>query len=84
MKQIIINALLIALFSGSLVSCQQSVKPATEETLTPETPVKVVSVSNSALSEDVVLNATSAYLEKSFVKASMNGYLQVQLYRLVL
>jgi multidrug efflux pump subunit AcrA (membrane-fusion protein) len=76
MKQIIINALLIALFSGSLVSCQQSGKSAAEKTVAPETPVQVVSISNSALSEDVVLNATSAYLEKSFVKANTNGYLQ--------
>jgi len=76
MKQIIINALLIALFSGSLVSCQPVAKPEAEETVVPETPVQVVSISNSALSEDVVLNATSAYLEKSFVKANTNGYLQ--------
>jgi multidrug efflux pump subunit AcrA (membrane-fusion protein) len=76
MKQIIINALFIALFSTALVSCQPVAKPAAEETVTPETPVEVVSICNSALSEDVVLNATSAYLEKSFVKANTNGYLQ--------
>ncbi|QNK63411.1 HlyD family efflux transporter periplasmic adaptor subunit [Pedobacter sp. PAMC26386] len=76
MKQIVINALFLALLSGSLVSCQRSAKPVAEETVTPETPVQVVSISNSTLSEDVVLNATSAYLEKSFVKANTNGYLQ--------
>ncbi|MGY0037495.1 hypothetical protein [Pedobacter sp. NJ-S-72] len=76
MKQIIINVLLIALFGGSMVSCQSGAKPSAEETVAPETPVQVVTISSSALSEDVILNATSAYLEKSFVKANTNGYLQ--------
>jgi len=76
MKKMIINVLLLTVSAALLVSCQQGAKPAAEETVTPETPVQVVTISNSALSEDVVLNATSAYLEKSFVKANTNGYLQ--------
>ncbi|RAJ26017.1 efflux RND transporter periplasmic adaptor subunit [Pedobacter cryoconitis] len=75
MKQLTINALFLFLFSGILVSCQQAPK-VTEETPVPETPVQVTTASNATLSEDVVLNATSAYLEKSFVKANTNGYLQ--------
>jgi len=77
MKQIIINAVFISLFSLVLISCQSdSKKPAAEETVVPKTPVQVVSVANSTLSDDIVLNATSTYLEKSVVKANTNGYLQ--------
>lgn len=76
MKQFTVNVLLLLLLSGTLVCCQQAAKPAAEETLVPETPVQVTTVNHTTLSEDVVLNATSAYLEKSFIKANTNGYLQ--------
>ncbi|KIO76421.1 hypothetical protein TH53_15255 [Pedobacter lusitanus] len=76
MKKILINVLLIALTGSFLVSCQHSTQPAEEETVSPETPVQVVTIANAGLSEDVILNATSTYLEKSFVKANTNGYLQ--------
>ncbi|MBB6498415.1 efflux RND transporter periplasmic adaptor subunit [Pedobacter cryoconitis] len=77
MKQTIINAVFISLFSLVLISCQSdSKKSAAEETVVPKTPVQVVSVANSTLSDDIVLNATSTYLEKSVVKANTNGYLQ--------
>lgn len=76
MKQFTVNALLLLLLSATLVCCQQASKPEAEETPVPETPVQVTTVNNATLSENVVLNATSAYLEKSFVKANTNGYLQ--------
>lgn len=77
MKQTIINVVSISLFSLVLISCQSdSKKSAAEETVVPKTPVQVVSVANSTLSDDIVLNATSTYLEKSVVKANTNGYLQ--------
>src|SRR6202000_1786523 len=40
------------------------------------TPVTVTTVSNSALNDSIELNAVSAFLQKSYVKANANGYLQ--------
>jgi len=40
------------------------------------TPVTVTTVSNSALNDSIDLNAVSAFLQKSYVKANANGYLQ--------
>ncbi|HEY4286036.1 MAG TPA: HlyD family efflux transporter periplasmic adaptor subunit [Puia sp.] len=40
------------------------------------TPVTVVTVSQSALTDYIELNAVSAFLQKSYVKANTNGYLQ--------
>jgi hypothetical protein len=38
--------------------------------------VTVTTVSNSALNDSIELNAVSAFLQKSYVKANANGYLQ--------
>ena len=40
------------------------------------TPVTVTTASNSALNDSIELNAVSAFLQKSYVKANANGYLQ--------
>jgi multidrug efflux pump subunit AcrA (membrane-fusion protein) len=40
------------------------------------TPVTVASISNSPLNDSIELNAVSAFLQKSYVKANANGYLQ--------
>lgn len=40
------------------------------------TPVTVATVSTGALEEFVELNATSSFLQKSYVKATANGYIQ--------
>jgi multidrug efflux pump subunit AcrA (membrane-fusion protein) len=40
------------------------------------TPVTVVTVGQSALTDYIELNAVSAFLQKSYVKANANGYLQ--------
>ena len=40
------------------------------------TPVTVTSVGSGQLSEFIELNAVSAFLQKSYVKANANGYLQ--------
>ena len=40
------------------------------------TPVTVTTVSHSALNDSIELNAVSAFLQKSYVKANANGYLQ--------
>ena len=40
------------------------------------TPVTVTTVRHSALNDSIELNAVSAFLQKSYVKANANGYLQ--------
>ncbi len=40
------------------------------------TPVTVTTVSSSPLNDSIELNAVSAFLQKSYVKANANGYLQ--------
>lgn len=65
------------LFIG-LVSCKPSEnkdKPESAEE-NAYTPVTVTNVSNGRLSEYIELNAVSAFLQKSYVKSSANGYLQ--------
>ena len=52
-------------------------KPAeTTDSVDARTPVTVTTVSNAALADYIELNAVSAFLQKSYVKANANGYLQ--------
>jgi multidrug efflux pump subunit AcrA (membrane-fusion protein) len=55
---------------------KQEEKKAEENTETITTPVTLTSPINGNLSEAVELNAVSAFLLKSYVKSSSNGYLQ--------
>jgi multidrug efflux pump subunit AcrA (membrane-fusion protein) len=60
-----------------LASCKH--KAAEEEEVAPEeiqTPVTVTTIESVPLSDYVELNATSAFLQSNFIKASANGYLQ--------
>jgi multidrug efflux pump subunit AcrA (membrane-fusion protein) len=59
-------------------SCNAPVKTKGEEEAPAvvQTPVTVTSVSTAPLTEYIELNATSTFLQKSFVKANANGYLQ--------
>lgn len=59
-------------FSG----CNHSAPAETVDEPSPITPVQVTTVRDSSLSEYVELSAVSAYLEKSFVKANINGYIE--------
>jgi multidrug efflux pump subunit AcrA (membrane-fusion protein) len=61
-----------------LISCQSK---KTEETIIEEeqetiTPVTVTSPATEPMVEYIELNATSAFLQQGFVKASSNGYVQ--------
>jgi biotin carboxyl carrier protein len=62
-----------------ITACKSSTekveKPTEEKTETISTPVTITSPTNGNLSETVELNAVSAFLLKSFVKSSSNGYL---------
>jgi multidrug efflux pump subunit AcrA (membrane-fusion protein) len=53
-------------------------KPAAEATdsVSGGTPVTVTTVDRSGINDYIVLNAVSAFLQKSYVKAIANGYLQ--------
>jgi len=67
------------LILGAILSSCQSKK--TEETIIEEeqetiTPVTVTSLATESMVEYIELNATSAFLQQGFVKASANGYVQ--------
>lgn len=55
-------------------SCQHTTDTESEEAPDPITPVQITTVGDSSLIESVEVTAVSAYLEKSFVKANINGY----------
>lgn len=63
---------MLFVFSG----CNHSAPLENVDEPSPITPVQVTKVRDSALSEYVELSAVSAYLEKSFVKANINGYVE--------
>lgn len=48
----------------------------TSDSVDARTPVTVTTVSNSPFNDSIELNAVSAFLQKSYVKANANGYLQ--------
>jgi multidrug efflux pump subunit AcrA (membrane-fusion protein) len=58
-----------------MVSCHSKTKE-TEPEQDPEiiTPVTITSVSTESMAEYIELNATSAFLQKAYVKANANGY----------
>jgi multidrug efflux pump subunit AcrA (membrane-fusion protein) len=63
---------------GIVASCKQPDK-ATDEDAKPEavqTPVTVTGISTEPMSEYIELNASSTFLQKNFIKANANGYLQ--------
>ncbi|MDP4284378.1 MAG: efflux RND transporter periplasmic adaptor subunit [Bacteroidota bacterium] len=74
-----INQSLLLFFSFAIVfmGCKQKDSSATPDSPEePRTPVTVTSVSYEPLEESVDLNATSAYLQKNFVKSNLNGYIE--------
>jgi multidrug efflux pump subunit AcrA (membrane-fusion protein) len=75
MKKISLYFLILGAILGS---CQTK---KTEETIIEEeqetiTPVTVTSIATETMDEYIELNATSAFLQQGFVKASANGYVQ--------
>jgi multidrug efflux pump subunit AcrA (membrane-fusion protein) len=50
--------------------------PAAESDSSAGTPVTVTTVSSAPFNDSIELNAVSAFLQKSYVKANANGYLQ--------
>lgn len=61
----------------ALLSCKQAAKePATEQPEAVQTPVTVTGISTAPMLEYIELNASSAFLQKNYIKANANGYLQ--------
>jgi len=60
-----------------LIACQsKKTEETTEETPETITPVTVTSISNETMTAYIELNATSTFLQKAYVKANANGYIQ--------
>jgi hypothetical protein len=78
--------LAVALATCIFSSCGQQKEEATDkgdkpdkastEAVDARTPVTVTTVSQDPLNDYIELNAVSAFLQKSYVKANANGYLQ--------
>lgn len=70
--------LILTISTGLLIfsSCNQSAPAEATDTPSPVTPVQVTSIKDSSLAEYAEFSAVSAYLEKSFVKANINGYVE--------
>ena len=64
--------------SGKDSAAAASEKPATEggDSVDARTPVTVIQVDRGGLDDYIELNAVSAFLQKSYVKAIANGYLE--------
>jgi multidrug efflux pump subunit AcrA (membrane-fusion protein) len=67
---------ILFLVSIYCISCKTDVKKEADPVVDARTPVTVAAVSTEPLTEYIELNAVSAFLQKSYVKATANGYLQ--------
>ena len=69
--------LLLFAFLSVIVSCKQKdASSADEATTETRTPVTVTSVSFGPLQQFIELNATSSFLQKSYVKSNLTGYVK--------
>lgn len=68
--------LLIALTFIGISACHKTEKVTEEAPVDSRTPVTLTNVSQGEMQDFLELNATSAFLQKSYVKATANGYLQ--------
>ena len=70
---------LICLIAISISSCHggtQKEEAMAEKQIIAGTPVTVTTISNEPLTEYIDLNATATFLQKSYVKANVNGYIE--------
>jgi len=61
---------------AALVSCHPAEKTEPEETAAPVTPVIIDSVKFGPISDSIELNASSTYLQNSYVKSIAAGYIK--------
>lgn len=76
MNRIVYNITLSIFLSLLTVCCKNQEVKTEEPEIDARTPVTAVSVGTDPMSEYIELNATSAFLQKSYVKSNVNGYLQ--------
>ena len=57
-------------------ACHKTEKVVEETPIDSRTPVTITTINQGEMQDFLELNATSAFLQKSFVKATSNGYLQ--------
>lgn len=70
------KTLLTIAFFYILIGCNNSASVATEEILQVSTPVTVVTIENTPISEMISFNAVSLYQRKNIVKSTINGYIE--------
>jgi len=72
--------LILLVLSASLVACNQGASQTDKEeaaaTDSVRTPVTVANVETTTINDSISLNATSVYLQSSFVKSSAIGYVK--------
>ena len=74
-----LRILLWLMIACAVQSCKNQTEDSSDEDISPEnavTPVTVTHPTHDNINDIVVLNATSAYILKTFVKANETGYLQ--------
>jgi multidrug efflux pump subunit AcrA (membrane-fusion protein) len=69
---------ILLLLPIAMLSCRSAEKKeATEEKAAAEgTPVTITTISTEPLTEYIDLNATATFMQKSYVKANVNGYIE--------
>ncbi|MBB6128644.1 efflux RND transporter periplasmic adaptor subunit [Mucilaginibacter lappiensis] len=71
---------LLALSCACLVltvsACNHDTAAADDAPVQSQTPVTVTSISNGTMADSISLNATSSFMQKSYVKANAIGYIQ--------
>ena len=67
----------LAAVTSVLCSCQNGA-PQSDTIVEPQTPVTVTTINNQDIAEYIELNATSSFMERAIVKASINGYIQAE------
>jgi multidrug efflux pump subunit AcrA (membrane-fusion protein) len=70
---------LMTAISALLFSCKGGADKAADDddaAVKAQTPVTITSVNDSSMVDYIDLNATSSFLQKSYVKANANGYIQ--------
>ena len=77
MKKISEKSILLFFYLAILtISCKQKDTTDDEATVQPRTPVTVTSMSYDPLREYIELNATSSFLQKSYIKSNLVGYVK--------
>jgi multidrug efflux pump subunit AcrA (membrane-fusion protein) len=74
-KSFLVPVIMLMLFSCKHTDSETAQK-ATDTQTESRTPVTVTSISYTPLQEFIELNATSVYLQKSYVKSNLTGYIK--------